>query len=136
MQLKMMSLKRVVYNATIKNVEYKIPDITNLATNASLNSKTNEVKDAIPRNNKLATTTALVAVENKVPNVSNLVKKSDYNKKISEIENKTTTAYGHDKYITTQEFNNLTLKGFTAKLNQVNLASKNDIANFVAHNFV
>ena len=45
-----MSLKRVVYNATIKNIEDKIPDITNLATNASLNSKINEVKDAIPRN--------------------------------------------------------------------------------------
>ena len=132
----MMSLKRVVYNATTKNIEDKISDITNLATNASRNPKINEVEDALPRNNKLATTTALAAVENKVPNVSNLVKKTDYNTKISEIETKTTTAYGHDKYITTQEFNKLILEGFTAKLKQVNLASKNYIANFVTHNFV
>ena len=57
-------------------------------------------------------------------------------KKLVKIENKTTTAYGHDKYITTQEFNKLILEGFTAKLKQVNLASKNYIANFVTHNFV
>ena len=30
-----------VYNAKIKNIEEKIPDITNSATNASLNAKTN-----------------------------------------------------------------------------------------------
>ena len=41
-------VKKDVYNAKIKNIEYKIPDITYLAT-----------------------TTALTAVENKIPNVSN-----------------------------------------------------------------
>ena len=30
-----------VYNAKIKNIEEKMPDITNSATNASLNAKTN-----------------------------------------------------------------------------------------------
>ena len=30
-----------VYNAKIKNIEEKIPDITNSATNTSLNAKTN-----------------------------------------------------------------------------------------------
>ena len=45
-------VKKDVYNAKIKNIEYKIPDITYLAT-----------------------TTALTAVENKIPNVSKLVKK-------------------------------------------------------------
>ena len=96
-------------NAKIKNIEDKIPDITNLAT----------------------TTTALTAVENKVRNVSNVVKKTEYNTKISEIENKIATDHDHDKYITTQEFNKLTLKNFTARLKQANLAIKSDIANLV-----
>ena len=41
-------VKKDVYNAKIKNIEEKIPDITNLATNASLNAKINEVKGEIP----------------------------------------------------------------------------------------
>ena len=42
--VKMMLLKKV-YNAKIKNIEDKIPDITNLATNTTLNVKINEVKN-------------------------------------------------------------------------------------------
>ena len=64
-----------MYIAKIKTIEDKIPDITNLATNASLNAKINEVKGEIPSITKLATTTALNAVENKIPSVTNLVKK-------------------------------------------------------------
>ena len=60
-----------------------------------------------------------------------LVTLNDYNTKISEIENKTTTDDDHDKYIATQEFNKLAAKYFTARLAHANLASKNDIANFV-----
>ena len=75
-------VKKDVYNAKIKNIEDKIPDITNLAT-----------------------TTALTAVENKIPNVSNLVKKIDYDTNISEIEKKIAIDHDHDKYIITQEFN-------------------------------
>ena len=67
----------------------------------------------------------------KKPNVSNLVKKTDYNTKNSEIENKITTYHDHDEYITTQEFNKLTLENTTGRLAQANLASKNDIANFI-----
>ena len=37
-------VKKDVYNAKIKNIEDKIPDITNLATNTTLNAKTNVVK--------------------------------------------------------------------------------------------
>ena len=37
-------VKKDVYNATIKNNEDKIPDITNLAPNASLNAKINQPK--------------------------------------------------------------------------------------------
>ena len=81
-------IKKDVYNAKIKNIEDKIPDLTNLATNAFLNSKVNEVKSEIrsinnsatngsfnaninevkveiPNITKLAATTAVIAVEKK-----------------------------------------------------------------------
>ena len=135
------TVKKDVYIAKIRNIEDKIPDITNLATNTPLNAKLNEVKNEIPTITTLVTTTALnakinqvknkipnftnlasttarAAVENKIPNVSNLVKKSDHNTKITEIENKITD-HGHDKYITTQKFNQLTSENFTARPKQV-----------------
>ena len=52
-------VKKDVYNAKIKNIEYKIPDITNLATNASLNAKINEVKGEIPGTTNFATNASL-----------------------------------------------------------------------------
>ena len=79
----------------------------------------------MPNVTNLATTTAFTAVENETPN---LVKKPDYNTEIIEIENRITTDHDHDKYITTQDFNKLTAENFTARLAQVNLASKIDIA--------
>ena len=57
------------------NIENKIPDITNLATNASLNTKINEVKGEISNITNLATTSALTAVEKKISSLSNLAKK-------------------------------------------------------------
>ena len=52
-------VKKDVYNADIKkNIEDKIPDISNFstnATNASLNAKINEVKGEIPSINKFTT---------------------------------------------------------------------------------
>ena len=85
-----------IYNSKIKNIEDAFPDITNLATNASLNakkkvkgeissinnlatnsslnSKTNDVEGEIPNITNLATTTALTAIGNKTANVCNLVK--------------------------------------------------------------
>ena len=83
----------------------KIPSITNLATNAALNAKINEVKNKIRNITNLTITTALTAVEYKKPD--------------------------HSKYIHTLEFNRSTAKKFAARLAQPNLASKNDIANFV-----
>ena len=62
-------------DAKIKNIEDKIPDITNLATTTTLNAKINEVKNKILNITDLATTADLTAVENKIRNVSNLVKK-------------------------------------------------------------
>ena len=52
-----------VYNAKIKNIVDKIPDITNLATNASLNSKINEVKGEIPSITNLVTTAVFTTAE-------------------------------------------------------------------------
>ena len=154
----MMLLKKMyIMLKKIKNIEDKIPDITNLATNTTLNAKMNEVKNEIPNINlatttalnaktievknkisiitNLATTTALTAVENKIPNVSYLVKKTDYNAKISEIENKTTTDHDLDKYITTQEFNKLTTENFAAILGQADLANKNEGRQILMRNY-
>ena len=69
-------VKKTEYNAKIKNIEDKTPDITNLATKTTLNAKINEVKSRIPSITNLASTTALTAVENKILNVSSLVKKN------------------------------------------------------------
>ena len=116
-------VKKTEYNAKIKNIEDKIPDITNLATKTTLNAKINEVKAEIPSINNLATTTALTTVENKIPNVSNLVKKVDYNTKINKIENKITN-HSHDKCITTPEFDNLKADNFATRLTKTNLVTK------------
>ena len=44
----MMFFERDLCNAKIQNFEDKVPDITNLVTNTTLNSKINEVKNQIP----------------------------------------------------------------------------------------
>ena len=61
----MMFLKRLIIIPQITQIENKIPDISNLATKAALNT-----------------------VENKIPDTSNLIKNTDYNAKITEIEGK------------------------------------------------
>ena len=55
-----------VYNAKIKNIEDKVPNINNLAANTTLNAKINEVKGEISSITKLATTAALNAKINEV----------------------------------------------------------------------
>ena len=82
--------KKNVNNTKVKNVEDKIPDIINLATNTAFSTKMNEVKNKMPSIKNLAATSALnanipnitnlatttvIIVENKILNVSNLVKK-------------------------------------------------------------
>ena len=59
-----------------------------------------------------------------------LVKKVDCNTKINKIEEKIVDL-DHDRYITNQEFNKLTAEHFAARLKQTNLASKNDIDDFL-----
>ena len=118
-------VKKTEYNAKIKNIEDKIPDISNLSNKTILNTKINEVKNEIPSITGLATTSALTAVENKIPSISNLVKKTDYNTKIIEIDKKRND-HKHDKYITTPEFNKLAASVFNARLAQANLVTKTD----------
>ena len=43
----MLLLRKDAYNAKIKNIEDKTPNITNLATNTTLNANINEVKNEI-----------------------------------------------------------------------------------------
>ena len=52
-------------------------------------------------------------------------KKTNYNTKITEIEKKITD-HNHDKYITTPEFNKLTVENFATRLAQANLITKTD----------
>ena len=94
-----------IYNAKIKDIEDKISDITNLATNNTLNSKTNEVKNKIRNITNLATDIVSTAVGNKIPD--------------------------HSKYITTREFNKLIAENLNARLKQANLATNGVIADFV-----
>ena len=60
--------------------------------------------------------------------VSNFVKKTDCNTKIKEVEGK---ILDHNKCITIQEINELTIENFTARLKQAKLTTKDDIADFV-----
>ena len=59
-------VKKDVYNAKIKNIKDKIPDITNLATSTILNAKINEVKNETASITNLDTTTSLNAKINEV----------------------------------------------------------------------
>ena len=104
-------VRKTEYNAKIKNIEDKRPDITNLATKIILNTKISEAKNEIPSIFGLATTSALIAVENKIPSVSNLVKKTGYDTKVNEIKKKIND-HTHDKYITIPEFNKSTAENF------------------------
>ena len=71
----MVLLKAIyIYNYKIKSIEDKIHDITNLATNTTLNAKINEAKKEIPTITNLAKTNSPTDAETKIPTVSNLVK--------------------------------------------------------------
>ena len=69
-------VKNYIYNAKIKDIEDKIPDITKVATNTTLNAKINEIKNEIPSIINLAATAAFNAkineVKNKIPNITNV----------------------------------------------------------------
>ena len=67
-------VKEDVYNAKIKNIEYKIPNITNVATNASVNAKINEIKSEISSITNLVLLGLFLLLKIKIPSISNLVK--------------------------------------------------------------
>ena len=93
-------VKEDVFNAKVKHIEDKIPDITNLASSTTLNAIMNEFKGKIHSITNLVTNASLDAkmnevkgkkylilltwllllflllLKNKIPNVSNLVKKN------------------------------------------------------------
>ena len=121
-------MKKDVYNAKIIYIEDKIPDITNLATNTTLNPKINGIKSEKPSITNLGNTTALNAETNvvkaKIPNITNLATYTGF----TPVENKTPD---HSKYITTPEFKTLIAENFTTRLKQVNLETKRCIADFV-----
>ena len=56
-------VKKDVHNAKIKNIEDKIPDITNVATATTLNAKINEVRGEIHSITNLAITAALILTQ-------------------------------------------------------------------------
>ena len=124
-------VKEDEYNPKIKDFEDQIPDITikylillNLATNATLNAKTNEIKNKIPSITNFATTTTLNAKINEV-NVTNLA--TSTTTALTAVENKIPD---HGIYITTLEFNKLIAENVSSRLAQTNLGSKNDVTNF------
>ena len=87
------------------------------------NSKITDVEGKVPSISGLATSSELTVAENKIPDVKNFVKKTDYNTKISGIEKKITD-HGHEKYITTPEFNTLAANVFNVRLAQANVITK------------
>ena len=99
-------VQKTEYNAKIKIIEDKIPDITNLAAKTIVNTKINKVKAKIPSISGSVKSSALTAVENKIPNASNLVKKLTMRQNLMNLNK--FIDHKHDKYITTQEFNKLT----------------------------
>ena len=92
----MMLLKKDVYNVKIKNIEDKIPDITNLGINTTLSAKINEIKNEIPSITSLVKTAGLTTVENEIADISDLVKKADYD---AEMEKKCFTTSDYNKFM-------------------------------------
>ena len=80
---------------------FKIKQLT-LAATVALSAKVNDVKNKIPNTTILANTNVLTALK---------IKCHIY-------KNKITTDHDHGKYITTQEFNKVTVDNFTARLAQ------------------
>ena len=68
-------LLKNVYSAQIKNIEDKIPGITNLAIKTSLNAKINEAKGEIPNITNLAKTND---VKSKILIIANFIKTADH----------------------------------------------------------
>ena len=123
-------LKNVLYNlSNLKNKVDKL-DIGKLETTPGKLSKlSNVVKMMVLK--RLNIKNQLKTFYNiNTTDTTNLVKRTDNNTKIN--ETKKITDHDHsNKNSLTHEFNKLTSENFAARLAQANLASKNDIANFL-----
>ena len=119
--------------SNLSNLKTKVDelDIGKLETNPA---DLSELSNVVKKDNfvKKAEYNELVKKANNIntTDTSNLVEKTDCSTKINKIENKIND-HDNTKYITTQKFNKLTSDKFTARLKQANLASENDIANFI-----
>ena len=82
-------------NSNIIEVKNEILSITNLATTTALNATINEVKTEIHDITNLTTTTAITTVENQIYKVIDLVKKSDHDAEVK--DNKYFSASDYDK---------------------------------------
>ena len=77
-------LLKKLYDELIKKVD--TIDTSKLVHKRDCDAKIKDIEDKIPSITNLVTTTALNTVENKIPNVSDIVKKTDYDEKIKDIE--------------------------------------------------
>ena len=109
----------------INKLDKEIRDVSDLVKKTDFNATITEVEGKIPSITGLATSYALTAIENKIPDVSRFVKKADYDTEISDIEKKITD-HDHDKYITTPEFNTMAASVFNVTLAQANVIIKTD----------
>ena len=134
-----MILLKTDYNVKITEIENKVPDISNLATQNAVTTVDNKK----PTVSRLATKSALTATENKFPDVSNfaaktaltkvsntvpdittLILKSDYDTKVTEIESKYVSNTGFDSKIA--QANVTTKRNFDAKIIEL----ENNIKNY------
>ena len=65
----------------------KIPNVSGFLLTSVFNSEITEVENKIPDIKNLASQTELTAVENKIPDTSNVVTKTDYVTEVSKIKN-------------------------------------------------
>ena len=92
--LKRDAVKKMYKNAKIKNIEDKIPNISKLPANTTLNARINKIKkktymrlkNNIPNITDLATATDLTGVANVITNVSDLVKKLTITQKLGKFK--------------------------------------------------
>ena len=102
------AVKKDVYNAELKNIVDKIPDITNLTTNTTLNAKIKKAKGEIPTITKLATIAAPNAMINefksKIPDITNLANTTAVENKIP------TVSFQSRKRIITEKLVKLKIK--------------------------
>ena len=102
-----------------KNIEDKIPDITKLATIASLNAKINETKGEIPSSQQnLATTAALIAIEKKYLMLVTQSKK--------QILMQNYQKWGK-KYFTFSDYNKSASNIFDTKTTKIKLINQSDL---------